>query len=627
MELLVYLARHGGEVVSNDDLIREVWHGRAFGDGVVYKKINQLRKALGDDSRNARLIETIPKRGYRLVAPVTALAPTGDARRRGDTTEEPRQGRSGPLGRRESDQSIAPRSRLRRLAFAGAGLALVGALGTYHLATIGRPSSADFRIFEDSGGGVVAAKAIGVLPCDDLSPSATDAALAPGIYLELINRLNKIPDVRVFSSRFLGNSFSMQQVASQLEVPWIITCSVRHAGDRVRIGAQLFDGATGEVQWSGMYPRNFADVFAIQADIAKSIAHELQIELSVTELAEIDKRPTESPEAYASYLKALNSGFGAQTLEYIDEAIALDPELARAHGWRALVYALSLANTNPDASALPRGHRDGYERRALESARRALELDSGEPFAWTARAYTHLLAWRWQEAREAYETLLEMRPSDPDALSGYTWFLSFVGRHDEAQRLARRRIELDPSPNAYHSLGMVSFWAADPKTTLMAYRTQIQSPAVQPHLRVGQAQIQLGDYAAAEQSLRTAEKLARNISGAVFAHSIADLAWSYGTIGLEDKARKLFEELKLWSSDHDVGTGEWALASLGFDHDLAYRWLSQAARKADANETDMGFFNLMTIKANPFGDPALEQSRFQALRDRLGPDGTSARSD
>ncbi len=612
MELLVYLARRPGQVISVDELISEVWRGRVFDRGIVHTKVRQLRKALGDDSRDPTFIETIPKRGYRMVARVieTDAAEVVD-------------------GAPECEPDSQPRARRRyvyRVGGATLGLAtllLIAAL-SYYNPGVPVPIESESQPIEVHELDRRIPNSVAVLPCENLSPNPADAFIASGIYVEIVDRLTNLSGLNVFSPdsvrRFGGSAGSISDVSRELRVGSVVTCSVLYTGSGVRIVAQLIDAGTGEVVWSNRYEDASDDLFAMQAELAIDIARALEVQLSAADRAAVAKAPTRSPQAHASYLQALASGFPA-AVKHLDAAVAADPSFAAAYGRKAVIHALNLVN---NSVAVPIGQRSEFKAIALENANTALQLDPEQEYASNALTLVNLYSWKWAEARRRYEMLHRLKPGDPIAGVGYSWFASFNGDHLKAEQLSRQRLVRDRGPNAYYSLGRVLVWARDGEGAAQAFSEAIRiaaggAGAPQVFILLGYAEIQRGRRVEAETAFRTAEELLQSAPPGQLGLRAPELIWGYGSIGRRDDAMRLFAFFEQWSTEFEAGAGDWALAQIGIgDYDAARVWLERAVARVQAGEPELGFYNLMTIKLNPFGDAKLEESPFREPRARLG---------
>jgi len=230
IEVLVTLASQPGTVIAKKEILRSVWHDVYVSEDALLYAISELRRAFGDDAKNPQVIETIPRRGYRLIAPVTQSAPV----------------------------------------------------------TKLQPS-------------------IAVLAFADMSPEQDQQYFCDGIAEEIINSLTRVKDLQVASRTsafvFKGKSEDIRKIGRSLAVGAILEGSVRKSGDRLRITAQLISVADGYHLWSERFDRELKDVFAIQDEIARSIASTLQVTLSQGEREALGKAPTEDLLAYDYYLR------------------------------------------------------------------------------------------------------------------------------------------------------------------------------------------------------------------------------------------------------------------------------------------------------------------------------------
>jgi TolB-like protein/DNA-binding winged helix-turn-helix (wHTH) protein len=249
MDVLMHLAASSGAVTSVEDLMSAVWKGVIVSDGSVYLAISQLRQALGDAPSGVSYIETVPKRGYRLVVPVEPLAIASV------TLPEPH-------GSRRSWKVPA---------------LVVAIVAVFALLWAMRPTVA------------AADRSLAVLPFADLSPEGDQAYFADGITEEVLNRLASVRDLRVIarssSFQLRGRSAEARAAGEKLGVEHVLVGSVRKSGDRVRVTAQLTEVRSGQQLWSQTYERGLEDIFAVQDEIAKAVATAMEVKLGVGELA------------------------------------------------------------------------------------------------------------------------------------------------------------------------------------------------------------------------------------------------------------------------------------------------------------------------------------------------------
>jgi transcriptional activator of cad operon len=261
IRLLLCLAQHAGEVVSLDDLLSQVWSGVAVTPDSVYQAVATLRRQLGDDPKKPTYIATAPRLGYRLVATVAPWAEqtavqTNDA------------GTSGGVLQVLTEASPSTRRAIGGFAWATGGfLSVALAIALIFLGKIAPPPH----------------RSIAVLPFLDLTEQMTEEPFADGITEELINRLSKIPGVRVppptSSFYFKGKQIPLAEIAKSLGVVYILDGSVRKSGTRVRVAARLIRAASGYVIWADTYDRPWDDILMIQDDIASEVTKALRVSI------------------------------------------------------------------------------------------------------------------------------------------------------------------------------------------------------------------------------------------------------------------------------------------------------------------------------------------------------------
>jgi len=291
MAVLECLARAGGDVVSRNDLLDTVWPGAAVTDDVLTQCIVELRKAFDDSAQKPRFIETIPKRGFRLVAEVAPF---------------------------EKGQ------RLRRLLTVVAAVIIVVAAVGY--------------LAQDLWSPFPVVKSIAVLPFTDLSPDGDQEYFTDGLTDELIVRLTSLDGLQVTgrasSFHFKDSDEDMQTIGQQLSVSHVLDGSVRRAGNELRVTAKLTDVSSGIHLWSNTYERQIEDLFDVQEQIAEAVAAALSVGLSVGEIAGVDGG-TINVKAYDEYLagNAVIAGTGyvaTRAIEHFERATDLDPTFALA---------------------------------------------------------------------------------------------------------------------------------------------------------------------------------------------------------------------------------------------------------------------------------------------------------
>jgi TolB-like protein/DNA-binding winged helix-turn-helix (wHTH) protein/Tfp pilus assembly protein PilF len=414
MDLLRGLAESAGEVVSKEDLLDRVWQVEHVADGTLSHAIAELRRALGDDARHPRYIETIRKRGYRLVADVGTNLPT----------EEP---------------SPVEGSRTRRSMpwIVTAGLVIILASAAWvavrHIGT--RPSDPP-RIV--------------VLPFESLGGEANDS-FAAGLTDEIISRLAAVRGLQVVSRTTAFNYESAGKTASEvgqdLDVEYILEGAVRWGLDRdpptVRITPQLIRVDEDGHLWSIAFERHPEDILDVQSEIARQIVAQLDLRMARDESQVVEIPPTNDPVAYRAFVAALDrrESFDSQDLltaaQMYRRAVEADPDFAQA--WAGL------AESN---GAI---HHFGYDRApercetAKDALVRARQLAPASPETLRALAFFeyHCLGDAIA-ARSSFHDVLAIWPGEAVAMRGMAYACRRTGRYDDAERWFRRALELDP---------------------------------------------------------------------------------------------------------------------------------------------------------------------------------------
>jgi TolB-like protein/DNA-binding winged helix-turn-helix (wHTH) protein/Flp pilus assembly protein TadD len=591
-DLLRVLAESAPNVVTQDELAERVWGRHFVSPENIAQRVMLLRQSLADDAGRPRYIEAVRGKGYRLIPKVETL----------------------PAVRAHH------RWRLRFAAVAVLILAVSIAAAVSLWWPLGPQPPRD-----------TVPNAIAVLPLENLSPDPDDAYLASGLHAEIISQLSRagVPAIaRTSVQRYAGSEDPIGDIAADLRVETVLEGTVFYADNRVRITMALIDTDSGATLWSDSYDRPLDDVFAIQADIAASVALALGPEQAAARMPDGNMQAARSPEAAALYLRALDAGQVINSVDtqlqhaYLDLALEFDPDFANAYALKADLYALEVVDS-ADRGSGGRANEDSQaelERLALENARKALALDADSARAYAAIARVHRLYWRWADALRANASAYERSPSDVTALSNYSELLSLSGRHELAIRLAKRIVELDPtSPAARWGLGirLAEAHRHDEAAVTLAEATRMAPASAAIRHWQGRVEAARDHSDAALELLRTAERLGQNaLSNPTLT---AGLLYSYARAGADDDAERLFRSLNALADRGPVGAGTWALAYLAIDDpDTALKWLRAAVAKIADHVPDAGFLNLMTIKTNLMDDPVLEEARFVELRNRIG---------
>ena len=408
IEVLLHLARARGRVVSREELLSAVWPGVIVGDDALTQAIIKLRKALGDDAHKPTYIETISKRGYRLLAPVEDDAPA----------------------------ALAATRRFPRRAIAAAAVALVavaaGALVIVSSVRMPWPIAPDTR-----GAARSSIPTVAILPLANLSGDAKREYFSDGVTEDLIDALGRFSGVRVMSRNavlgFKGKAATPHAIRDELGATYIVQGSMREADGKIRIAVELSDADRGVLIWSERYDADGTALFEVQDRIARTIASTLQIRLTEAERQRIFKKPTESLEAYDLVLRArallerLDRRMNREARALLARALEIAPDYADAStalGEAELDRARYGWVQDPDAAS---ASAEALAKRALESPD-----PRAHPRAHSLLAAIYGYQSRFAEALSHTQSAIELNPSDSSAQYRHGEALLHLGRIDEA---------------------------------------------------------------------------------------------------------------------------------------------------------------------------------------------------
>lgn len=420
MDVFVQLAEHPNELVTRDQLLKAVWPGQVAADELLTRAVSELRRVLHNGT-DTKYIETVPKRGYRLVSNVL-----------------PVEGRQPELSVEDDLQATPPTKRKwTYTSVVIAALAIIILVSMSYLPNIIQSPSPTL---------VKAEKSIAVLPFENLSPDPDDSYFTAGIHEEILNQLATLRNLRVISRtsamRYANSPLSIPDIARELNVDAIVQGSVRFAGNRIRIAAQLIDGETDEHLWSESYDRDRTaeDIFAIQRDIATAIARTLRAALSPEEIEQLQRVPTQKMESYNAYLLG-NDFMRRHDVElavplYL-RAVDVDPRFAEA--WAAL--AIAHLEMYRDLQGDPTESRLKMAEGALE---KAFALMPNLPEAHLARGIHLSVIGEYAKALEEYALAEHGMPGDARVFEQRAYVHALMGDLRKSLALRKSAIELDP---------------------------------------------------------------------------------------------------------------------------------------------------------------------------------------
>jgi len=608
--LLITLLRQRGELVTREELRNTLWPGDTFidFDHSLGTGINKLREVLGDSAANPRFIETLPRRGYRFIAPIEAIGASEDPPVGSESPPEEQPLATGvPLGARDHEQVDLPKKtavgeRPRwQFAWKITGFALLLLSTVFVIWTLYSGSRPPPII-----------RSLAVLPLENLSGDASQDYFSDGMTDELITELGQISELRVISRTsvmtYKGARRPLPQIALELDVDAVVEGTVLRSGNRVRITAQLIRASADKHLWAESYEGELSDVLALQKKVARSIAEQIRIKLNPKEQTGLNHVKVVNAEAHEAYLKG-RYFWNQRTAEglkkavgYFNQAIERDPIYAQAYAGLADSYALMgdwEYGVLPPAEAFPK---------AKAAATRALALDNALGEAHTSLAFVlDLFDWDWVAAEREYRQAVELSPSYATAHQWYTWHLIVLGRNSEAITEIRRAESLDPL-----SL-IISADMADVLLIARRYDESIQQSRktmeMDPrfavaHYQVGQVFVQKHMY---NEGIAELQKAIGFSGGNKTFRS--NLAYAYATSGRRSEALEILNDLKSRSNNGFSHASEIALIYVGLDeNDQAMTWLEKAYGER---------FN-PSVLLRPSFDPLRSNPRFQDLLRRIG---------
>jgi len=447
-DILVMLLERAGQVVSREEIQQQLWSGETFVDfeNSLNKAINKLRQALADSPEQPTYIETLPRRGYRFIAPINGRPPEATPAEIPQQTRESAAGIGDDLAKetpalrlpapQEEASAADPRSTwssrwpLYGFAFVAIGLCALFLANRWQTHNTNRSIAS-----------------VAVLPLEYLSNEPGQEYFADGVTDELITQLAKTGAFRVTSRtssmQFKKSNKNLRQIAGELGVEALVEGSIERAGDRVRIRAQLIRASTDQHLWAESYDGAVSDLLSLEDRVARDIALKVAVNLTPTQEQRFVRTRTVNPDAHLDYLRGryfwnqrTADGF-EKALGYFQAAIDKDPNYAAAYAGLADTYLLlggyyfhSQNETIPKARI---------------AVQKALQLEDLAEAHTTLGLIAENYDWDWQTAEKEFRRAIELNPNYSTAHHWYgEAFLALTGRFDEALAEMNRAAELDP---------------------------------------------------------------------------------------------------------------------------------------------------------------------------------------
>lgn len=442
MMVLVCLARQAGQVVSREALEAAVWTNTIVGYDALASTIIKLRKALGDDPKNPKFVETVPKKGYRLIVPI----------RDEQNSKEPFAPEPHNSNSKANSEKGQPGS-FKKLILINSVILIVMLFILYK-----QFSPLDSGVAGDTNG----LPSVAVLPFKNISDDPSQEYFSDGITSDLITDLSKVSGLLVIarnsSFTYKNTQLDVQAIGKELGVSYIIEGSVRKINNKIRISAQLINVANGYNLWADRVDGDLKNIFTFQDQFLSKIITALQVKITDTESKQIAKTYTDSIEAYDLFLRGyqhfweFSKDGNNSAKDYFEKAIKKDKEFARAYGNLALTHTYAVLN------GWSENFKDSKDK-AMYFARRGIELDDSLSNIHWAMAVTAVVNRDYKLALEASQKSIELGPNSADGYGVLATTLNYAAKPKEALTNMKKAMRLNPHyPFGYVAiLGQINF--------------------------------------------------------------------------------------------------------------------------------------------------------------------------
>lgn len=567
-KVLALLASHPNEVLTREEMQHEIWGADTFVDfdQGLNAAIRQIRAALCDDAETPRYIETLPRRGYRFIGQIDGYPAAAEGAMAAVPAES---------------ATLSGPAILRRVSYRRRWSALLTTVGLALLLSVTGVYLGRKRIWthvRPPTGRIMLA----VLPFENLSGDPEQEYFSEGLTEEMISRFGQLEPqrlgviARTSALQYKGTKKRIDQIGKELGVDYILEGMVRHAGDHVRVSAQLIHVSDQTHIWAKNYERDLRDILALQEEVAQAIASEVEISLTPEQQARLVSTAPVNAAAHEAYLRGLYElhGMTAETSEtlkfqsiekaigYFQQALTHDPNDALAYSGLADAYTNLSTDYRAPLEVMPK---------AKAAALKAIELDDTVAEAHASLGYVALIFdWDWARAEHELRRALELNPSLARAHAGYAEYLLFgADRPDEAIQEFRRAYALDPLlPAAHGDLAWFSFLARRYTESIEAAQRVGHDDNV---LALSYAELGQRDQAIAAAD--SARSHTRNPA------ILSQIAAAYALAGRADKARAMLPGIEGSARERYVcGFNVACIYSVLGDKKQAFAWLEKAHR-------------------------------------------------
>ena len=568
MQVLVCLAGHAGDVVEKERLIRAVWADTFVTDDVLTRAISELRKALDDDAQEPQFIETIPKVGYRLIAPAGKVgAPVGTVH-----------------GLHRSRKILAVMA-LPVIAL----LAIVAYFATQQFWPKSPPPASKIRLV--------------VLPFDNLSGDPEQEFFSDGMTEELTAQLARLQPERLLvigrtsAMTYKGHKKTIDEIGKELDVQYMLEGSVRRDGNRVRVTAQLIEVGDQTHVWAEEYDRDLGGILAMQEEVALGVAREIRLTLTPKEMTRAGGGRPVNPGAHEDYLQGRyfwnrrTPAFIMTSIDYYQGAIQKDPGYALAYA--GLADSLLFFDSE----------------RAKAAAIKAIELDGSLAEPHATLAFLRLREWDWAGAQREFQQAILLNPNYPTAHHWYAGYFEAVGLREEAIAELRRALELDPMSLIIRSAlaqSLADAGQTDEAIAQIGKVLKMDPGFARGHWALSRIHARAGRLRQAVAEIRKAKEL-----GCPLDEVLETLGYAYAVAGKKEDAKKMIaeiQELLRQENRSDPGMIAGVYAALG-DKERALALLEKAVDQRKEIAFD--------LKLDPILSSLRSDPRFQDLLRRM----------
>ncbi|HLY91976.1 MAG TPA: winged helix-turn-helix domain-containing protein, partial [Candidatus Angelobacter sp.] len=600
------LLREPGRVFTRDELRQELWQVDTFVDFErgISTAVNKLREALGDSASNPRFIETVGRRGYRFIAPVTLVA-SGSPRAPVEAANGLSPSQATGVQLAPAKATPAKESSGRPLRYRWTLLSLAVLLGLAAIAV------AIVRFSRSGDESTQPIRSIAVLPLQNLSGDPQQEYLSDGLTDAITTDLAQIPELRVISRttsmHYKQSQKTTPEIARELGVDALVEGSVMRSGTQLRLNIQLIQTRNERHLWANSYDRELANALTLQGELAREIAGQIKLRLTPEQEERLAKSQRVDPETYILYLQGRfywqqrSEASLTKAIGYFEQAVARDPNFAQAYAGLADA-CLVLPFFSPISA-------DPLYAKARDAADKALALDPRLAEAHNSEAYVKLYHdWDFKGAEQEFLKALALNPNYATAHQWYAELLSFEGRHEEAITQVTRALLLDAqSAVVHHQAGQVFRSARQHSKAMAEYERSLQ---LDPQLWANYFTIYRiyrgnGDY---EKALDALQKHA-NLGNPAYRKAVAEAVHAFHQYGRDAFLRK---SLQTWTATGWPVTRyyeAWDYAALG-DSDKSIQVL----------EREYARHNLLLLdaKTDQELDSLRSDPRFQALLVKIG---------